>query len=117
MRSGARRQFGISAVFFADMLFSMHKPRESKRKIEFAEGLPKTLCVDSVLFGRLPLAFFCIPLAASHRGARPSYRAIGAECDVQTAAGQVYMRARMLPYGQNLSDPIAREQMCQISRM
>ena len=36
-------------------LFSSHKPRASKRKIKSAEGLPKNLCTDSVLFGRLPL--------------------------------------------------------------
>ena len=52
----ARRQFGLSAVFFADMhmLFSMHKPRAPRRKIKPAAGLPKTLGPDSahVLFGR-----------------------------------------------------------------
>ena len=58
MRSGARRQFGISAVFFADVLVSMHKPRASKRKIKSAEGLLKNLGPDSVLFGRLPWALF-----------------------------------------------------------
>ena len=58
MRSGARRQFELSDVFFADMLFSMHKPRVSKRKIKSAEGLPRNLRSDSVLFGRLPPAFF-----------------------------------------------------------
>ena len=58
MRSGpARCQFRVSAVFFADMLVSMHKPRVSKRKIKSAEGLPKNSWSDSVLFGRLPLAF------------------------------------------------------------
>ena len=60
MRSGpARCQFRVSAVFFADMLFSMHKPRVSERKIKSAEGLPKNLCAESVrmLFGGLPLAF------------------------------------------------------------
>ena len=70
MRSGpahahAQRQFGISDVFFADMLFSMHKPRVSKRKIQSAEGLPTHLRAESVLFGVLPLAFFgllaCLP--------------------------------------------------------
>ena len=35
----------------------MHKPRVSKRKIKSAEGLPKNLGPDSVLFGRLSLAF------------------------------------------------------------
>ena len=40
------------------MLFSMHKPRASKRKIKSAEGLPKNLRADSVLFGRPPLPFF-----------------------------------------------------------
>ena len=54
----AQRQFGVSAVFFADMLVSMQKPRASKRKIKSAEALPKNLCTDSVLFGQLPLAFF-----------------------------------------------------------
>ena len=53
-----QRQFGVSAVFFADMLVSMQKPRVSKRKIKSAEGLPKNLGPDSVLFGRLPLALF-----------------------------------------------------------
>ena len=57
-----QRQFGVSAVFFADMLLSMHKPQVSKRKIKSAdrEGLPKNLRTDSVLFaiGRLPLSFF-----------------------------------------------------------
>ena len=56
----AQREFGISAVFFADMLFSMHKQRAStERKIKSAdsEGLPKNLGPDSVLFGWLPLAF------------------------------------------------------------
>ena len=37
--------------------------------------------------------------------------------DVETAAGQVYIWAGLLSYGQNLAYPIAREQMCQISRM
>ena len=58
----AQRRFGVSAVFFAVMLFSMHKPRASKRKIKSAEGasegLPKTFRADSVLFGWLPLSFF-----------------------------------------------------------
>ena len=53
----ARRQFGLGAGFFADMLVYMHKPRASKRKIKSAEGLPKNMRSDSVLFGRLPLAF------------------------------------------------------------
>ena len=39
----ARRQFGISDGFFADLLVSMHKPRVSKRKIKSAGGLPKNL--------------------------------------------------------------------------
>ena len=39
----AQRQFGDSAVFVADMLFSMQKPRVSKRKIKSAEALPKNL--------------------------------------------------------------------------
>ena len=54
----ARRRFGIGAVFFADLLVSMHKQWVSKRKIKSAGGLPKNLCADSVLFGQLPLAFF-----------------------------------------------------------
>ena len=37
--------------------------------------------------------------------------------DVGTAAGQVYIWAGLLSYGQNLAYPIAREQMCQISRI
>ena len=37
----ARRQFGIRDVLLADMPFSMHKPRASKRKIKSAEALPK----------------------------------------------------------------------------
>ena len=45
-------------VFFAGMLVSMHKPRASNRKIKSAEGLPKNMRSDSVLFGRLPLALF-----------------------------------------------------------
>ena len=45
------------AVFLADMLLSMQKPRVSKRKLQSAEGLPKNLRPDFVLFGRLPLAF------------------------------------------------------------
>ena len=57
------RQFGIGAVFFADMLVSMHKPRASKRKIKSAEELPKALWPDSVLFGRPPWAcrLACLP--------------------------------------------------------
>ena len=43
---------------YADMLLSMQKPRASKRKIKSAEGPPKNLGPESVLFGRLPLAFF-----------------------------------------------------------
>ena len=58
MRSGARRQFGFSDVFFAGMLLSMHKPRASTRKVKSAEGLPKNTWSDSVLFGRPPLPFF-----------------------------------------------------------
>ena len=54
----AQRQFGVGAVFFAGMLLSMQQPRASKRKIKSAEGLPKSLGPDSVLFGRLALAFF-----------------------------------------------------------
>ena len=54
----AQRQFGVGAVFFAVMLLSMHKPRVSKREIKSAEGLPTNLGPDSVLFGRLPFAFF-----------------------------------------------------------
>ena len=37
--------------------------------------------------------------------------------DVETAASQVYIWAGLLSYGQNLAYPIAREQMCQISRI
>ena len=60
----AQRQVGVSAVFFADMLLSMQTPRASKRKIKSAEGLPKNLRADLVLFGRLSLAFFwCIGLS------------------------------------------------------
>ena len=58
-----RRPFGVSAVFFADMAVSMHKPRAAKRKTKSAEGPPKNPCAGSVLFGGLPsglpLAFFC----------------------------------------------------------
>ena len=36
----------------------MQKPQVSKSKIKSAEGLPKSLGPDSVLFGRLALAFF-----------------------------------------------------------
>ena len=45
----------------------------------------------------------------------PSFASV--EYDVQIAAGQVYIWGMLLSYGQNLAYPIAREQMCQISRM
>ena len=48
----ARRQFGVGAVFFADMLFSMQKPRASKRKIKSAEGLPTNLGSSIIKFAR-----------------------------------------------------------------
>ena len=49
----------------------MQTPRVSKRKIKSAEGLPKNLRADLVLFGRLPLAFFwCIGL--STKGLEPN---------------------------------------------
>ena len=48
---------------------------------------------------------------------REGRRFASAEYDVETAAGQVYIWAGLLSYGQNLAYPIAREQMCQISRM
>ena len=48
---------------------------------------------------------------------REGRRFASVEHDVETAAGQVYIWAGLLSYGQNLAYPIAREQMCQISRM
>ena len=48
---------------------------------------------------------------------REGPRFASVDYDVQTAAGQVYIWAGLLSYGQNLAYPIAREQMCQISRM
>ena len=50
---------------------------------------------------------------------REGPRVASAEYDVKTAAGQlqVYIWAGLLSYGQNLAYPIAREQICQISRM
>ena len=50
---------------------------------------------------------------------REGPRFASVEYDAQPAAGQVYnvIWAGLLSYGQNLAYPIAREQMCQISRM
>ena len=53
----AQRRPRSGDVSFADMLLSMQKPRVSKRKIRSAGGPPKNPWSDSVLFGRLPLAF------------------------------------------------------------
>ena len=57
---------------------------------------------------------FCESPEGMHREGR---RFASVEYDAQPAAGQVYIWAGLLSYGQNLAYPIAREQMCQISRM
>ena len=44
-------------------------------------------------------------------------RFASAEYDVQTAAGQVYILAGLLSYGQNLAYPAASGKLCQIPRM
>ena len=57
-------------------------------------------------------------LSESREGMRREGRRFAsAEHDVETAAGQVYIWAGLLSYGQNVTYPLAREQMCQISRM
>ena len=57
---------------------------------------------------------FCESPEGMHREG-PRFASV--EYNVQTAAGQVYIWVGLLSYGQKLAYPIAREQMCQISRM